>query len=237
MDGIPTSVYWTLRDLFTLRTLSIFHFPGCLEYGLNWWLLGGCSSFAELCACFLLSPVLLACLCSRTKYQKYKEIFQLQSCAHLCFKIHALNGSLLLLPCSHGIWSCPPPGCIKGRFIFDHLWDAFGSWHSMLEGLLFLTDFSKAYNSATHTYCSIFFSLMGLPMEHVTLLLLLSKALMTILLHCEIHLNKFIHPQSGVRQGCPWSPTLFAMLISPLVHKLQGISDSIAVFPCMSMLS
>ena len=62
-------------------------------------------------------------------------------------------------------------GCVQGRFIFDHLWDAFGSWQSMSGGLSCFVDVSKAYDSVAHEYCSAFFTFMGLPEEHVNILL------------------------------------------------------------------
>ena len=36
-------------------------------------------------------------------------------------------------------------------------------------------------------------------------------------------------PASGVRQGCPLSPSIFAMLISPLAQKLTSVSDTVQI--------
>ena len=47
---------------------------------------------------------------------------------------------------------------IKGRFIFDHIWNARGAWQAMQEGIMIPIDFSKAYDSIHHNYMVAFFS-------------------------------------------------------------------------------
>ena len=56
-------------------------------------------------------------------------------------------------------------GFIKGRFMYDHLYNAFGSWHDMTEGAFLFIDFAKAYDSVTHQYAQSFFTLIALPPE------------------------------------------------------------------------
>mmetsp|Transcript_12956 Transcript_12956/g.23289 ORF Transcript_12956/g.23289 Transcript_12956/m.23289 type:complete len:91 (-) Transcript_12956:303-575(-) len=90
----------------------------------------------------------------------------------------------------------------------------------MSEGLFCFIDFSKAYASVTHDYCMASFTLIGPSLEHIRILLLLFKAAIAFILHGAVYKEKNIHHQSGVRQGCPLSPTLFAMSMSPSVQQM-----------------
>ena len=114
-------------------------------------------------------------------------------------------------------------GSLKGRFIFEHLWDAFGSWSAIDSGAFFFVDFSKAFNSVSHAFTCAFFELLHVPSEYVNILLMLLKAPIALIIRGGVHLSTLIHRTSGVRQGCPLPPTIFAMLISPMVTKLQTL--------------
>ena len=120
-------------------------------------------------------------------------------------------------------------GFIKGRCIFDHLWNAFGSWSAMQEGLFCPIDFRKAYDSVAHSYAQAFFTHMCLPTEMIQLLMLLFKAPMALIVHGTVMLHEIITPTSGIRQGCPLSPSLFAVLISPISTYLMELSPTVTV--------
>ena len=74
----------------------------------------------------------------------------------------------------------------------------------------------------------MFFELMCLPPEYVNVILQL-KAPIALIIHGGGHLSSLIHPTSGVRQGCPLSPTIFAMVISPIISKLHSLSCEVTV--------
>jgi len=92
------------------------------------------------------------------------------------------------------------------RFTFDHLWNAFGTWHTVSEGLFCFIDFSKTYDSVSHDYSAACFAMMGLFDEHIHPLLFRFQAPIALFLHGEVNKDRLIHPQSGVRQGCPCPP-------------------------------
>ena len=122
-------------------------------------------------------------------------------------------------------------GSLKGRFIFEHLWDAFGSWSAMDSGAFTFVDFSKAFHSVSHAFARAFFGLLHLPSEYVNILLMLLKAPIALIIHGGVHLSSVIRPTSGVRQGSRLSLTIFAMPISPIVTKLQTLSLDITILP------
>ena len=68
-----------------------------------------------------------------------------------------------------------------------------------------------------------------LPDDMVTLILNLFQAPIILLIQGQVRTDKCFHLRSGVRQGCPLSPTLFATMISPLAHELTEASPLITV--------
>ena len=118
-------------------------------------------------------------------------------------------------------------GFIRGRYMFDHLCESFGSWRHYPEAAFLPIDFSKAFDSVTHTFCYVFFQMMGLPQGYVPALLHLFQPPIKLLLPQGImHLHGY-SPTSGVRQGCPLSPILFSMLISPIIVNLRSLHQDI----------
>ena len=100
-------------------------------------------------------------------------------------------------------------GCVKRRFIiiFDHLWDAFGSWHCMSGGLFCFIGFSKAYDSITH-FCYITpFTLMGLPWNILPFCYCGSKPKSPCFsfLYGEVERDTRIHPTHGHLRTYPCS--------------------------------
>ena len=113
--------------------------------------------------------------------------------------------------------------------MFDHLYDAFGAWRDLNEGCFLFVDFSEAYDSVTHQFASTFFPSLSFPPQLVTLLQNLFKSPKALDINGGVCLSSLIWPTSGIRQGCPLSPILFAMLVSPTIHKLNSVSPSIRV--------
>ena len=211
IDGIPASIYWAFKDAFAPHMLHIFESALASGTVPEDWTLALLNQIPKVPVVATLSdlrPLVLQ---------------------NTCLKWFTAIIALQLQDLVAAIMPLQQKGCIKGRFIFEHLWDAFGTWHTMDEGFFCFVDFSKAYDSVTHDYCVALFTLMGLSLEHIRILLFLFKAPIALILHGSVYKDKTIHPRSGVRQGCPLPPTLFAMLISPIVPQMQNISDKVTV--------
>ena len=65
---------------------------------------------------------------------------------------------------------------IKGRFIFDHVWDARGAWVAMQQWLMASLDLSKACDRVHYNYFVAFSLHVGLPIPLISVLVTIFKA-------------------------------------------------------------
>ena len=108
---------------------------------------------------------------------------------------------------------------MKGRFIFEHIWEARAAWEAMEYGLFLSVDFAKATQyiiiialSSFNTWVSLY------SLDHVDG-------------HLPLHFWNWqqrggtvqVRRESGVQQGDPLSPALLAMVCSvrvPILHEV-----------------
>ena len=129
------------------------------------------------------------------------------------------------------LYATPPEqkGFMKGRFIFEHIWEARAAWTAMDYGLFLSIDFSKAFDSVHHNYFIAFFTHLGLPPQMIALIMNMLTSPFVFGVGKGVVREVQVTPESGVRQADPLSPALFAMVCSVLVPMLQAVSPSIRV--------
>ena len=118
---------------------------------------------------------------------------------------------IISLQLSDVVAQITPPqqkGFIRGRFMYDHLYDAFGGWSGLKEGCFLFVDFLKAYDSVTYQFASSFFTALCSPPELVSLLLNIFQSPMDLIVNGGVCLSSITWIKSGIRQGCP-SPLIF----------------------------
>lgn len=115
-------------------------------------------------------------------------------------------------------------GFVPGRLMttnldtMDHYYNVYGKRHEWTVGML---DFKKAYDSISQEWIITVLEHLGFPERIINCVKSVqAKAASTI--NIRGVLSGPIPLQSGVRQGCPLSPTLFAIAIDPFIRKLDS---------------
>ena len=101
----------------------------------------------------------------------------------------------------------------------DHYFNVYGKKESWMLGML---DFRKAYDSVSQEWIIMVLEHVGFPPRIInSVQSIQAKAASTI--NIRGVLSGVIPILSGVRQGCPLSPTLFAIAIDPFIRKLESV--------------
>lgn len=101
----------------------------------------------------------------------------------------------------------------------DHYYNVYGQSHKWAVGML---DFRKAYDSISQEWIIAVLEHLGFPARIINSVKSV-QAQAASSINIRGVLSGSIRLKSGVRQGCPLSPTLFAIAIDPFIRKLDEV--------------
>ena len=120
-------------------------------------------------------------------------------------------------------------GFMRKRQMIDYIWGVHGLSETHGDGGYLTIDFSKAYDSVVHDHMSTYLRFLGLPEPYLRLIMFLVVSPILFCVGSGYVADVELRPSSGVRQGDPLSPALFALLTTVLVYDLRQLKINLRV--------